>query len=187
MAEERDFTEVQAFLARFNTTAPKRRSRVAAQAPLRQLQEGALHHADPFVRRRCLAFLDHYASDASAHVFAQALADPVEPVRHIALHAIACETCRTAALCAADVVPPLVAILAADPSVEVRHKTIPILLRLADRDARARDAIKRAVDEDPDELLREVASRALAGQHIRARRAYERHARRRPPGTPATK
>jgi len=116
--------------------------------------------------------------DVEAPVFAEALADPVEPVRQTALHAIACERCRTEELYASDVAPHLVDVLAADPSAEVRHKTIPVLLRLADRDAREHAAVARAAEGDPDDLVREVASRALLGEHVRARKVYERLARR---------
>jgi hypothetical protein len=81
------------------------------------------------VRRGCLGFLDHYANEASPSVFALALRDPVELVRHAALHSLACETCRTEELCVADVVPHLVEVLFADTSPELRHKAVPVLLR----------------------------------------------------------
>lgn len=167
------------FLQRFVATSARRRSTVAADAPIGQIQRAALHHPDPFVRRGCLGFLDHYANEASASVSALALRDPVELVRHAALHSLACETCRTEELCVADVVPHLVEVLFADPSPELRHKAIPVLLRLADRDPRARQAVEQAADDDRDVLVREVARRALAGQHVRSRRAYQRRARRR--------
>ena len=79
------FADFEEFLRRFAATAPKRRSRLASTAPVAGIQIAALHHPDAFARRACLGFLDHYANDCSAAVFARALADPVEPVRHIAL------------------------------------------------------------------------------------------------------
>jgi hypothetical protein len=174
---ERDFADVEEFLRRLAATAPKRRSRVASSASVQRIQSAALNHTDAFARRACLGFLDHYANDSSAAVFARALADPVEPVRHIALHSIACERCRTDELCATDVVPLLAEILRTDPSPEIRHKSIPVLLRLSDRDPSARAAVEESTQHDPDELVREVALRALAGEHIRSRKMYERHAR----------
>ncbi|MCU1390062.1 MAG: hypothetical protein JWL72_3400 [Ilumatobacteraceae bacterium] len=171
------FADVEEFLRRFAATKPKRRSRLALAAPVAGIQLAALHHPNAFARRACLGFLDHYSSDCSVAVFARALADPVEPVRHIALHSIACERCRTDDLCASDVVPLLADILRHDPSPEIRHKTIPVLLRLSDRDSSARDAVERSTHEDADELIRDVATRALAGEHIRSRKMYERHAR----------
>jgi HEAT repeat protein len=169
-----EHAEAEQYLRRFAATSPRRRSRVAADAPVERIQQAALHHADPFVRRGCLRFLDHYANEASALVFARALQDPVEPVRHTALHSIACETCRVDDLCVADVVPHVAEVLAADPSPELRHKSIPVLLRLADRDQRARAAVERAADEDDDPLVREVARLALDGHHVRRRKAYRR-------------
>jgi hypothetical protein len=170
------------FLERYAATSAHRRSRVAASAPLGALHAAALHHPDPFVRRACLVFLDHHANEASTAVFAAALRDPVELVRHPALHSVACETCRSAPLCPADVVAPLVTVLASDPSAELRHKAVPVLLRLAARDpadARARRAVERAASADPDPLVREVAALALAGRQVRSRRAHERLAGRR--------
>jgi hypothetical protein len=173
-----DHAQAVGFLQRFGATSTKRRSSVAAGAPIAQLQAAALHHPDPFVRRGCLDFLDHHANEESTSVFALALRDPVELVRHTALHSLACETCRTEELCVPDVVPQLVEVLFADPSPELRHKAIPVLLRLADRDRRARRAVEHAADNDGDALVREVAHLALTGQHVRSRRAYERRAKR---------
>jgi hypothetical protein len=76
------------FLQQFVAMSAKRRLSVAAAAPIGQIQLAALHHPDPFVRRGCLGFLDHYANEASASVFALALRDPVELVRHAALHSL---------------------------------------------------------------------------------------------------
>jgi HEAT repeat protein len=165
-------------LQRFLATSTKRRSSVAAGAPIEQLQCAALHHPDPFVRRGCVDFLDHHANERSTSVFALALRDPVELVRHTALHSLACETCRTEELCVADVLPHLVEVMIGDPSPELRHKAIPVLLRLADRDPRARQAVEHAAGNDSDALVREVASCALAGQHVRSRRAYQRRVKR---------
>jgi hypothetical protein len=166
------------FLQRFEATSAKRRSSVATDAPIGQIQLAALHHPDAFVRRGCLGFLDHYANEVSTPVFALALHDPVAFVRHAALHSVACETCRTEELCVADVVAHVVEVLSADPSPELRHKAIPVLLRLTGRDPQARQAVELAADNDEDALVREVANRALAGQHVRSRKAYQQRAKR---------
>jgi hypothetical protein len=125
-----EHSEAERFLHRFVATSANRRSSVAADAPIAQIQVAAHHHPNPFLRRACLGFLDHYANEASTSVFALALHDPVELVRHPALHSLACETCRTEELCVADVVPHLVEVLFADSSPDLRHKAIPVLLRL---------------------------------------------------------
>ena len=78
----------------------------------------------------------------------------------------------------AEVVPRVIDLLDRDPSPDIRHKTIPILLRLADRDPRANAAVEQASRQDPDKLVRHVATLALAGGHVRARKAYQRATRR---------
>jgi hypothetical protein len=92
----------------------------------------------------------------------------------MALHSITCERCRSEQLFLTDVVPALMRVLETDPSPEMRHKAIPKLLELADRDPRARTAVETAADHDRDDLVRDVARRALAGEHVRGRKSYER-------------
>jgi hypothetical protein len=177
VAEGMDRTLVEDFLRRYAATPPRKRSRVAQAAPLSQVQAAARQHPDPFLRRACVDFLDHHANGGSFAVFVDALADPAEPVRQAALHSIACETCRRDDLCVGDVVPRLLDVLARDASPAMRHKAVPTLLRLAPGEARAVEAIRRAADEDPDDLVRAVAVRALAGKHIGDRKTYARRAR----------
>jgi hypothetical protein len=153
------------------------------RAPIGAVQAAALRHPDARVRRNCLGVLDHEANDASVDVFRAALADPVPRVRLLALHGLACERCRTDELCVADVVPTLVATLDDDVSAKVRHAAVPILLRLAGRDERALAALRSAAADDPDELVREAATAAVAGRFtttMASRKALRRRARRRP-------
>jgi hypothetical protein len=166
------------FLKGFFSATAKQKSRLVKKAPLADLQAAALRDPDPFARRECLFFLDHYANEASTSVFAGALHDPVDFVRNAALHSIACESCRTADLCVADVVPDIVAVLADDPNPELRTKAIPILLRLAGRDSRAADAISRAAEQDPDGMVRQAAADARRGYFVAPRKRYERRQRR---------
>jgi HEAT repeat protein len=168
----------RAYLNRFFSATPKQKSRIMKKAPLADLQTAALHHPDPFARRECLFFLDHYANEPSTAVFAEALRDPVDFVRNAALHSIACESCRTAELCVADVVPDIVQVLEGDPSPDLRTKAIPTLLRLGGRDSRAWDAISRAAEHDPDSLVRRAAADALCGYFVAPRKRYERRQRR---------
>jgi hypothetical protein len=147
----------------FFAATAKQKSRMLKKAPLADIQAAALHRADPFERRACLFFLDHYANDASTAVFAAALKDPVDFVRNAALHSIACESCRTSELCVTDVAPYVVAVLEEDLSPELRTKAIPTLQRLAGRDPRAQQAIGRAAQHDPDPIVRHAALDALDG------------------------
>lgn len=166
------------YLKQFFSSTPKQKSRLAKKKPLADLHTAALAHPDPFTRRDCLGFLEHYANDASTAVFAAALHDPVDFVRNVALHSIACESCRTEELCVTDVVPDIICVLEADPSPELRTKAIPTLLRLAGRDHRAWEAIERASGNDPDAIVRRAAADALCGNFVAPRKRYERRQRR---------
>lgn len=166
------------YLKSFFSARPKQKSRLVKKAPLADLQAAALHHPDPFARRECLFFLDHYANETSTGVFDAALHDPVDFVRNPALHSIACESCRTVDLCIADVVPAIVGLLERDPNPELRMKAIPTLLRLAGRDSRAWEAIGRAAEHDPDAIVRRAAADALCGRFVAPRKRYERRQRR---------
>jgi HEAT repeat protein len=166
------------YLKQFFSATPRQKSRMVKKAPLADLQAAALHDPDPFGRRECLFFLDHHANEASTAVFAEALHDPVDFVRNAALHSIACESCRTEELCVADVVPGIVAVLDGDPKPELRMKAIPTLLRLGGRDRRAWEAIRKAADHDPDEIVRQAAADALCGYFVAPRKRYERRQRR---------
>jgi HEAT repeat protein len=74
------------YLKQFFSATAKQKSRLVKKAPLADLQAAALLHPDPFARRECLFFLDHFANEASTAVFAEALHDPVHFVRNAALH-----------------------------------------------------------------------------------------------------
>jgi HEAT repeat protein len=166
------------YLKRFSSSTAKQKSRLLKKAPLKDLQEVALHHRDASVRRACLFFLDHYANEASTDVFADALQDPVDNVRNAALHSIACESCRTTELPVTDVVPPIAEVLATDPSPDLRVRAIPTLLRLAGRDRTAWEAIERAAKQDPHEIVRRAAAEALQGPYFAPPKRYDRHQRR---------
>src|SRR5262245_31390403 len=168
------------FVRRWGTLSKRRRARLGGEIPVAAVQVAALGHPDLATRRSCLFLLDHYASSTSWNVFRLALRDPVASVREVALHGLSCERCRTTALCVADVVADLVDILVHDPSAEVRHKTVAVLARFADRDGRVIEAIARAAEDDADPAIRYVARHvARSGQlHVRGRKAALRDARR---------
>jgi HEAT repeat protein len=148
--------------------------------PIAAMQAAALHHPNARVRRECLGVLDHDANDASVDVFRAALGDPVPRVRQVALHGLACERCREEALCVTDVVPTLVHALEHDDNAKVRHAAVGILLSLSERDRRAGDAIRDAMEHDPDELVRRAARAASEGRYrgMASRKAIRRRARR---------
>jgi hypothetical protein len=173
-----DRRAAEAFFHDFSKGTVRQRSRLVPKAPLAAIQATALAHPDPFARRGCLFFLDHYANDDSMDVFAAALHDPVDFVRNMALHSIACESCKSEELCVGDVVPDVIEVLETDPSPELRTKSIPQLLAFSAKDGRARAAVERAASDDPDPLVRRAAADGLAGRFVAPRKRYERSQRR---------
>jgi HEAT repeat protein len=149
----------------------KQRYQLVPELPIPEMQRAALADPNPWVRRGCLSFLDHYANDESVPAFLGALDDPVPFVRQMALHGLSCQRCRTAELCIADIVPVLSRVLAHDHSPEVRHKVIPILMDLSSRSSLAREALQRSSLSDEDVLIRQVAAAALEGRERDARRS----------------
>jgi hypothetical protein len=166
------------FLRQFFKGTAKQRSRLARRAPVGAIQSAACEHRDPFFRRECLYFLDHYANDQSMSTFAQALLDPVDFVRNMALHSLTCQSCKSEPLCPATVVPSLVHVVTDDPNPNMRGKAITLLLRLGGPDDQVRATVRRAATKDPDELVRQAAADALAGRFVLARKRYERRQRR---------
>jgi HEAT repeat protein len=134
------------------------------------VQAAALSHPDIAMRRFCLFLLDHYASDASSETFRCALRDPVASIRESALHGLACERCRFEDICVTDVVSDLIEILASDPNPDVRYKAVAALARFAGRDSRVGESVARAVHDDPDSAIRQVAQAVAAGGQIHVRR-----------------
>jgi hypothetical protein len=159
-----DLDTVGDFLRRWNALPNKQRYRIAHDIPIAEMQTAAVLHPNPWTRGGCLFFLDHYANEESTATFLAALDDPISPVRAMALHGLACEQCRDDALCVSDVVPVLSRVVRSDPSPDIRHMAIPILLRLSDRDPLARAAIEVAANSDEDPLERRVAVAALEGR-----------------------
>jgi hypothetical protein len=162
---------VSAFFRRWNALPNKQRYQLVPEVPIPEMQLAAIADPNPWLRCGCLSFLDHYANDESIHVFLGALDDPVPFVREMALHGLSCERCRTDDLCVADVVPVLSRVLATDPSPEVRHKVVPLLMDLVSRSSPAQEALRRSSLADADILVRQAAAAALEGRERDARRS----------------
>ena len=81
-----------------------------------------LAHPDERVRERCCQVLDHLMDADSIPLLIGALADPCERVRIAAVHALACDRCKTDSCRPAPeaVLPTAVDLLADDPSALVR-------------------------------------------------------------------
>ncbi len=165
---------VEGFLRSWEEASHRTRDRLRSKVPIGEMKQAAIEHEDPWVRRKCLSFLDHHAADESANVFLQALVDPVAPVRDLALHGLACEQCRTENLCVTVVTPWIARVLEGDPNPEVRFKALPILRRLATRDPAAVSGIERAAEHDADERVREAAAAVLRGERPRRWNQFRR-------------
>ena len=158
--------------------APRRRAR-----PRRRRRAGGLAAGDgvggsgSVLSGARLAVLDHVANDASTHVFAAALRDPVADVRRHALHGLTCERCHAGAVCLHDAVPAVVAALATEDDTEVRHQLVVVLGRFAPRSDLARRTLDTVAAHDGDELLRAAACAVATTGHTRGRKALERLAR----------
>jgi HEAT repeat protein len=83
---------------------------------------GGLSHPDARVREQCCKVLDHVLDSGSIPALIEALADPAALVRIQAVHALACDRCKTGTCrpAAEAVLPPAIALLAGDPSAHVR-------------------------------------------------------------------
>ena len=134
-----------------------------------------LAHPDERVREQCCKILDHLMDADSIPLLIDALADPCERVRIAAVHALACDRCKTGACRPAPeaVLPRAVGLLAGDPSALVRAYAAELVGQWAHNHPAARDAITHAAARDPSPSVRKKASWYAPGGAI-----YERTAPR---------
>ena len=134
-----------------------------------------LAHPDERVREQCCKILDHLMDADSIPLLIDALADPCERVRIAAVHALACDRCKTGACRPAPeaVLPTAVGLLAGDPSALVRAYAAELVGQWAHSHPAARDAITGAAARDPSPSVRKKASWYAPGGAI-----YERTAPR---------
>ena len=134
-----------------------------------------LAHPDERVREQCCKILDHLMDADSIPFLIDALADPCERVRIAAVHALACDRCKTGACRPAPdaVLPTAVGLLAGDPSALVRAYAAELVGQWVHSHPAARDAITGAAARDPSPSVRKKASWYAPGGAI-----YERTARR---------
>lgn len=144
-----------------------------------QAARDGLAHPDERVREQCCKILDHLMDADSIPLLIGALADPCERVRIAAVHALACDRCKTGACRPAPeaVLPTAVGLLAGDPSALVRAYAAELVGQWARSHPAARDAITRAAAHDPSPSVRKKASWYAPGGTI-----YERTAPRPAPG-----
>jgi HEAT repeat protein len=140
---------------------------------------GGLAHPDERVREQCCKVLDHLMDADSIPLLIGALADPCERVRIAAVHALACDHCKTDACRPTPeaVVPAAIDLLADDPSPLVRAYAAELVGHWVHGRAAARAANARAPAQDPSAAVRKKASWYAPGGTI-----YQRTAPRPVPG-----
>ena len=81
------------------------------------------------MRAYCCKVLDHLMDTESIPALIEALADPAEPVRIEAAHALACDRCKTDACRATPEAgpPPAITMLTSDPSADVRARAAELV------------------------------------------------------------
>lgn len=130
--------QIELHLLRFVGTPSRQFAelRASGRVDIALLRLGARHHPNTKIRWQCLTLLDHLDGDESVSVFLDAMRrDPVPRVRRHALHALTCERCNEAPLCA-DAVPALMECAENDANAKVRLQARRALARHVS-DARA--------------------------------------------------
>ena len=110
-----------------------------------------LSNPEARVREHCCKVLDHLMDAGSIPALIEALADPAAPVRIQAVHALACDRCKTDACRPTPeaVLPPAIAMLASDPSAHVRAHAAELVGHRVPSHPAARAAINRAAGTGP--------------------------------------
>ncbi len=105
--------------------------------------------------------MDHYADERCAAPLRALLHDPVPRVRWAALHSLTCAACKLTPLPAGDdLLPVLIALARRDPSIQVRRKATWELGQ-ACADPRAEAALREALAQETDRVVRRNAAEAL--------------------------
>jgi hypothetical protein len=131
-----------------------------------------LAHPDERVRERCCQILDHLMDAASIPLLIGALGDPCERVRIAAVHALACDRCKSDSCRPAPeaVLPTAISLLAGDPSARVRAYAAELVGHWVYGWPAARDALVRSAACDPSPAVRKKASWYAPGGAIYRRR-----------------
>lgn len=119
-----------------------------------------LTHESPQVRMLCCKVLDHVMDHDSIPALVGALADPAADVRMQAVHALACDRCKSGDIrpSAADILPAAIGLLHADPHARVRAMAAELVGGWAHTSAAAAAALQTAAREDASPAVRKKAS-----------------------------
>jgi hypothetical protein len=124
-----------------------------------------LAHDDPAVRVGCTRVLDHLVDDESWDDLVEMLDDDDGDVRIHAIHALACDRCKTngCAPTKATVLPHALRLLRSDDVPIVRAIAIEVVGRWVHEDPDALAAIEQTRETDPDPGVRKKASWFVPG------------------------
>jgi HEAT repeat protein len=135
-----------------------------------------MRHDSPQVREQCCRILDHVMDEASLPALVEALEDQAAEVRYAALHALACDRCKTGSCRppAALVLPRALAMLESDPDAHVRAMAAELAGAWVHGQPAAAEALQRAASCDSSPAVRKKASWYAPGGPIYRRRAAAR-------------
>ena len=132
--------------------------RAAGAAALPAIRRG-LQHRKAIVRRTCVNLLDALVDEESLPDLVGALDDDDPTVASRALHALACEACKTGA-CRPDedlFVPRALELLRSSPNPDIRANAVNALGRIAHRRPDVAEALITAAEHDPSPGVRNIA------------------------------
>ncbi|HUP84317.1 MAG TPA: hypothetical protein VM143_01500 [Acidimicrobiales bacterium] len=132
----------------------------------REAVEAGLLADDPTLRAQCALLIDRLAGNDSFELMLLLLDDPDPRVRHHAMHALACDRCKSDDVCAlpsGQIIVAAVRMLETDPDAGVRAIALEVLARWVHEDDAARAAIERAAESDPAPGNRKKAKWYLPG------------------------
>jgi len=119
-----------------------------------------MEHPNARIRRACTAFMDHHGTEICvAPLTERLLTDPVPAVRREAVHALACQRCKSSPL-EADITLLLIDIYQNEPSRKVRYESLYALTQRMPDDG-IRDLLFSILNEETDEKSRKLAHSAL--------------------------
>jgi HEAT repeat protein len=132
-----------------------------------------LRHSNADVRYHCLALLDHLVSPDLFEEMIAMLRDPDARVRVMALHALACDRCKTTDCkpVQRNALPEALRLLREDSDAHVRAMAIELIGHFAHDTPVAAEALMAAQIQDPSPAVRKKASWYAPGGAIYTRTA----------------
>lgn len=132
-----------------------------------------LHHENADVRQYCCRYLDHFVVPESFGELIAMLDDGDPAVRVQAIHALACDRCKTDTCPPdeAEVLPRAIALLRSDPDPHVRNHAIGAIGHSIHTNPAAVMALLDAMTSDPHPAVRKKAAWYVPGGPIFKRTA----------------